>query len=106
MGPHIYRVDKFKVPAWSRAEFIERVERTHERLRAVPGFILDAVLERADDHSHFSFVTITIWESRHAVEAARTAVIADGRVPSFNRQEMLLRFGIEADFGNYHELTP
>ena len=42
MRPHIYRVDKFKVPAWSRAAFIDRVDRTHERLRAVPGFVLDA----------------------------------------------------------------
>ena len=106
MGPRIYRIDKFKVPAWSRAEFIDRVERTHDRLRSVPGFVLDAVLEQADGHGHFSIVTIVIWESRQAVEAARTAVIADRQLPSLNRQEMLLRFGIATDFGNYHELTP
>ena len=44
-----------------------------------------------------------IWESRHAAEAARTA--ANRQVLSFDRQELLLRFGIEADFGRYHELT-
>jgi heme-degrading monooxygenase HmoA len=105
MRPHIYRVDKFKVPAWSRAEFIDTIERTHDRLRAAPGFILDAVLEQADGHGHFTFVTVVIWESREAIEAARAAVVADGKTTGFNRQEMLFRFGIQADLGSYRELT-
>jgi heme-degrading monooxygenase HmoA len=104
MRPRIYRVDKFRVPASARAEFIDRVERTHDVLRAVPGFVLDAVLEQADGHGQFSFVTIVMWESHDAIEAARTAVMADRQTTGFNRQEMLLRFGIEANFGNYREL--
>ena len=53
LRPRIYRVDRFKVPAWSRAEFVDKVERIHDRLRAVPGFVLDAVLEQADGHGQF-----------------------------------------------------
>ena len=106
MRSRIYRVDKFRVPAWSRSEFVERVDRIHDRLRAVPGFVLDAVLEQADGHGQFRFVTVVVWESRDAIEAARAALVADRNATGFTRQEILFRFGVEADFGSYRELTP
>ena len=106
MRPRIYRVDTFKVPAWSRAEFVDKVERPHDRLRALPGFVLDAVLEQADGHGRFRLVTVVIWESRQAIEAARAALGADRNATGFNRQEILFRFGVEADFGSYRELMP
>jgi heme-degrading monooxygenase HmoA len=95
----IYRVDKFKVPASARAELLDQVEKTHHFLRVLPGFMQDAVLEQTEGPGQFNFVTIAIWESREAIEAARAAVTARHRDAGFNPQEMFSRLGIEATSG-------
>ena len=43
---HIYRLDKFKVPAAARGEFLARVRTSNEILRAIPGFVEDCLLEQ------------------------------------------------------------
>lgn len=51
----LYRIDKFKVPAPARAEFLEKVQLTHELLRTLPGFIQDLVFEQSDGPGQFNF---------------------------------------------------
>jgi heme-degrading monooxygenase HmoA len=102
----IYRVDRFKVPAEARAEFLDRVEKTHHILRALPGFIQDAVLEQTGGPGQFNFVTIAIWYSQQAIDGARAAVIAGHQQAGLRPQEMFSRLGIEADIGTYQEVQP
>ena len=100
----IYRVDRFRVPAAARAEFLARVEKTHRILRTLPGFIQDAILEQTDGPGQFNVVTIAIWYSQQAIEGARAAVIAGHQQAGFSPQEMFSRLGIEADVGTYQEV--
>ena len=43
----VFRIDKFKVPAGARDEFLERVRTTHQLLRTLPGMVRDEVFEQA-----------------------------------------------------------
>ena len=98
---HIYHIDLFKVPATARAEFLERVEMTHQVLRGVSGFVEDSILEQAGDSGQFSFITIVIWERAEALEVARKAVAAKHQEVGFKPSEMFARLGIEVDQANY-----
>jgi heme-degrading monooxygenase HmoA len=70
----IYRIDKFKVPSSARKEFIDRVHKSHEFLRTLPGFVQDCALEQTGGPGEFNFITIVIWNSMRSIEAAREAV--------------------------------
>lgn len=100
----IYRVDKFIVPFEAREEFIDKVRKTHELLRTLPGFIQDFVLEQFAGPGEFNFVTVAEWESSAYVEGARAAVMAMHKEMNFNAQEMFARLGIKADLANYHHV--
>jgi heme-degrading monooxygenase HmoA len=100
----IYRVDKFVVPDSARQEFISRVRSTHERLRTLPGFLQDFVLEQSSGPGEFNFVTIVEWDSVESIENAKNAVMAIHKDMNFNPQEMLTRLGIKADRGNYKHI--
>jgi len=97
----VYRVDKFVVPAEARAEFITKVQNTHDLLRTLPGFVQDFVLEKSAGPGEFNFVTIVEWESAEAIVNARAAVMAMHERIKFNPQEMFEQLGIRADLGNY-----
>lgn len=98
---HVYRVDKFVVPAEAKDEFLGRVRMTHAVLRRQPGFIQDFVLEQSGGPGQFNFVTLAEWESQEAIENAKVAVMAMHKETQFNAQEMFARLGIKADLGNY-----
>ena len=101
----IYRIDKFNVPSSARKEFIDKVHRTHEFLRTLPGFIQDSVLEQTGGPGEFNFVTIVIWDSTESIEAARKAVMAKYEEIGFNPQEMFARLWIKADLANYQQIV-
>jgi heme-degrading monooxygenase HmoA len=103
-GKHIFRVDRFKVPAASRAEFLERSRATHELLRTFPGFVEDFFLESPGDGGVSNIVTIVIWKDAAAFDAARTAAQQHYRQIGFNPGETVKRLGIEADMLAYTEL--
>lgn len=103
--PHLYRVDKFRVPPAARAEFLARVRSTHELLRTLPGFMQDSVLEQTGGPGTFNFVTIAVWGSAEALDAAREVVTAKHNEIGFDPGEMLARLGIEADVANYARVT-
>ena len=101
---HVWRVDKFVVPAAARDEFLARVDATHAILRRQPGFIGDNLLEQSSGPGEFNIVTIAHWQSQAHIEAAREAVVAEHRRIGFEPQGMLQRLGIRADLANYREL--
>ena len=100
----IYRVDKFKVPDSARQEFVDRNQSIHEFLRTLPGFIQDTVLEQSGGPGEFNFVTIVIWESQEAIEAAKKVVMARYEATGFNPQDMFARLEIKADLANYQQV--
>jgi heme-degrading monooxygenase HmoA len=100
----IYRIDRFKVPSSAREEFIDRVHKSHEFLRTLPGFIQDYVLEQIGGPDEFNFVTIVIWNSMESLEAARKVVTTKYEEIGFDPQEMFARLGIKADLANYQEI--
>ncbi len=100
----IYRIDKFKVPQPARHEFIQGVQLTHQLLRPLQGFIEDFVFEQIDGVGEFNFVTVVVWESADALEAAKSVVKAQHEKIGFNPKEMLDRLRIEADLANYSQI--
>jgi heme-degrading monooxygenase HmoA len=104
MPDKIYRVDKFVVPSSAREEFLVKVRRTHEVLKAQPGFLQDFVLEQSSGPGEFNFVTLVEWASQEAVENARAAVGALHRGMNFDAKELFARTGIKADVANYSRL--
>jgi len=100
----LYRIDKFKVPAPARAEFLEKVQLTHELLRTLPGFIQDLVVEQCDGPGQFNFVTLVVWENRAALEAAKPVVLAKHRAIGFNPGETFERLHIVADVATYSQI--
>lgn len=100
----IYRIDKFAVPDSARREFIENVRGTHEFLRTLPGFIQDSVFEKTGGPGEFNFVTIAVWHSAEAIEAAKEAMISRHEEIGFSPHEMFARLGIKADLVNYRQI--
>ena len=101
---HIYRVDKFVVPDGAHQEFLGQVRSIHQVLKALPGFVRDVVLEQSCGPGKFNFVTMVEWESRSAIEAAKSAIMAAHAQSGFNPQAMFARLGIEADIAYYRRL--
>lgn len=102
---HIYRVDKFIVPAEARDEFLHNVRNTHEILRAQPGFVRDLILEQVSGPGSFNLLTLVEWESAVAIEGAKAAVHAVHARTNFNPQETMARLGIQADLANYQQIA-
>lgn len=100
----LYRIDKFRVPAPARTEFLGKVRITHELLRTLPGFIQDLVFEQSDGPGQFNFVTLVVWENRAALEAAKPAVLAKHRDIGFSPSETFERLKIEADVAIYSQI--
>lgn len=100
----IYRIDKFVVPSSACTEFLDKVKRTHEFLRTLPGFVQDYILEQTDGPGAFNVVTIAIWDNAEAIEAARKAVMARHEAMGFNPQETFARLGVKADLATYRQL--
>jgi len=101
---HVYRVDKFIVPAESRFEFISRVEMTHNMLKTLPGFVQELILDQASGPGEFNFVTIVEWESAASIDYAKSEIVAMQQQAGFNSQELFHRLGIKADLANYQKI--
>jgi hypothetical protein len=91
---HIFRVDKFKIPAAARDQFLERARGTHELLRTMPGFESGAA----------KFVTIVVWQEAQSFNSAKAIVQQHHQKLGFNPGELMKRLGIEADMAAYSEL--
>jgi hypothetical protein len=102
---HVYRVDKFVVPAAARQEFLGRVKQTHELLRRQAGFVRDLILEQASGPGAFNFVTLVEWQNEAALVHVRAAVGTFHKEIAFDPQELITRLGIKADIGVYARIS-
>jgi hypothetical protein len=102
---HIYRLDKFKVPAASREEFLARVRTSNEILRVIPGFVEDCFLQQLGASGDFKIVTIAIWENEPAFSSAKSIVQDHYKKMGFDPAETIRRLGIEADMDAYTKLV-
>jgi heme-degrading monooxygenase HmoA len=101
---HIYRVDKFIVPASARDDFLARANAIRDILKTQKGFIRDTYLEQFSGPGEFNIVTIAEWESQEHVEQAKVAVATFMQATKFNPQEMYQRLGIKADIAFYKRI--
>ncbi len=105
MTDHVYRVDKFRVPAGVRDEFLVEVLKTHELLRKQPGFRHDLLLEQESTPEEVGIVTLAAWDDQAAAAAAGAAILEMRRASSFDPGAFMARLGVTADLGNYRELA-
>src|SRR5215813_6384999 len=103
-GNQIFRIDRFKVPAASREEFLSRIRTSNEVLRSLPGFVDDCFFEQRDAAGDSKIVTIAIWENQQAFAAAKASVQERYRQIGFNPAEIVQRLGIEAEMDAYTKL--
>jgi heme-degrading monooxygenase HmoA len=101
---HVHRVDRFVVPRSARGEFLNRVRKTHERLRELPGFLWGHVLERVSGTGDSDIVTAVEWDSPRSVENAKDAIRRMHQEMRFDPKEMFERLGIQADQGSYQRV--
>ena len=101
---HIFRVDKFKVPAAAQEEFLKRAMDAQEMLRRQPGFLEGRLLKKNGGPGLFNFVSIAVWENAEAVAAAKEAMAAYQKAKGVNPDEFRARVGIEADVASYEEV--
>src|SRR5215470_15702401 len=103
-GNQIFRIDRFKVPAASREEFLYRIRTSNEVLRSLPGFVEDSFFEQRDASGSSKIVTIAIWENQQVFAAAKAAVQERYKKMGFNPAEIIQRLGIEAEMDAYTKL--
>lgn len=101
---HVFRVDKFVVPAPGREEFLSRVAATHAVLRAQKGFVRDLILEQESGSGEFNFVTLAEWSDSSVFKDVSAAVARMHAEIGFDPREALGRLGIRADIANYRVL--
>lgn len=104
MSKHVFRVDRFTVPAGARDEFLMRVTATHKILASQRGFVRDVLLEQPARPDGFNLVTMAEWESQEAIERAREVIGDFYHQLGFDPTEMFGRLGIRAERGNYRPL--
>jgi heme-degrading monooxygenase HmoA len=102
-GNHIYRVDRFKVPAAAKKEFLDRARASHDFLRTIPGFMEDFLLQQTLPSGELKVVTIVIWENRQIFDSAKSIVQQRYAKMGYKPAETLARLGIEADMADYTE---
>ncbi len=98
---HAYRIDRFNVPAEARAAFLARVHATNVFLETLPGFVQHLIFEQSGGAAARVFVTVAIWETEAAIEAARPEVVAWHAQMGFAPGEMSERLGVDAEIGVY-----
>lgn len=105
MGTHgtVYRVDTFTVPPSARDDFLTNVHRTHDHLRALPGFVHDLILEKPSDDGAVVIMTLAAWENADVFESAREAMRRRHQQDGFDPRALIDRLGITADLAEYTE---
>ena len=101
----VYRIDKFKVPAAAREEFLARVRTSNEILRAIPGFVEDFFFEQLGASGDTKIVSIAVWKNEQAFLSAKSRVEEHYKKIGFNPAEIIKRLGIEADMEAYTKLA-
>ncbi|QOL80324.1 antibiotic biosynthesis monooxygenase family protein [Pseudooceanicola spongiae] len=104
MADALYRIDKFIVPEAARDRFLDQVAQVHAVLRHCPGCLSEQVVEQCDGPGRFNIVTIAVWESAEAIEAAKRAVLASRGESGIDPASLIAELGITADMAVYREI--
>jgi steroid delta-isomerase-like uncharacterized protein len=98
-------IDKFIVPATSRAEFMDRVKVNRDFIKTLTGFVKDAAYTQttSDGSGNLVYVTIAVWKDEATLEKAKAAVQAKYKSEGFDMPAMLKRLHITLDRGTYKE---
>ncbi|HEX7866673.1 MAG TPA: antibiotic biosynthesis monooxygenase [Variovorax sp.] len=99
-GP-VFRVDKFVVPAESRAEFIAQMKRIQQTLRTWPGCMRAHVLDQTGGSGEFNVVTVVEWASEQAVASATEFVKKKFADEGFDPVAFTRNAGVRPDQGFY-----
>ena len=97
----IYRIDKFKIPAAAKEEFLSRVRTSNEILRTIPGFVEDRFFEQLGASGDSKIVTIAVWENERAFSNAKLFVEERYKKIGFHPGDIIKRLGIQADMDAY-----
>jgi heme-degrading monooxygenase HmoA len=92
-------IDRFIVPATSKAEFLERGKANRDFIRTLPGFIENAFYEEIESNGESRFVTLAVWENEDAFKKAKEAVFAEYKRQGFDPLELFKRLNIQAERG-------
>lgn len=101
---HIFRIDRFKVPAASREEFLSLIRTSNEVLHSLQGFVEDFSFEQVDVTSVSKIVTIAVWENQQSFTSAKASVQEHYKKIGFNPGEIIKRLGVEAEMDAYFKL--
>ncbi|ACL63931.1 Antibiotic biosynthesis monooxygenase [Anaeromyxobacter dehalogenans 2CP-1] len=101
-----FRIDAFEVPEDARAEFEAAMRANLEVLAGLPGFRGHLVFRQTGGPSRFGLITLAVWESRAALDAAATAVRAHSERIGFDRTAALARWRVRSELGGYEVLRP
>lgn len=96
-----YRIDSFSVPEAVREEFLAAMRRNMAFIETLPGFVGHVVFEKEGGPSSFNLVTIAVWESTRALEAARERVFAYYEEIGFDPPAQMARWGVVGEVGQY-----
>jgi hypothetical protein len=102
---HIYRVDKFIVPAASRDEFLTRANAARDILKQQAGFVGSTYLEQFGGPGEFNIVAIAEWSSQAHANEAKGAIAVLTQQSNIEPQDAFQRrLGIRSDLGFYKEI--
>lgn len=97
-------INKFIVPEPARDEFMQRLRINRALIQTLSGFVRDFIFEQTGGPGKYNFVTMAVWESAAALDAARQAVYAEYAASGYNPREMYARLDIEADIAYYTQI--
>lgn len=98
----VIRINRFSVPANARHDFMALVEKTHDIIRAQPGFVDDMILDQRSGPSAFNLVTILQFEDEYALQPAIAAVAQADAQAGIDRQALSREWGVETEIAFYH----
>jgi hypothetical protein len=96
-----YRIDRFRVSAAARGEFMERVAFIDRFLGGIDGCLSHGVYERQLESGDWAVVTVAEWRSPEVMATAQSLAAAEYAKSGFDPREFIKRLGIEADIGVY-----
>jgi len=100
-----FRIDAFSVPVASRGEFEAAMHRNLAFIATQPGFVQHVVFEKTTGPTTFDIVTMAIWDSQAAIDAASINVRAYYQQIGFDMPATMTRLGITASLGYYQAPT-
>lgn len=100
----IYRIDRFRVPDASLAEFVGLVRETHSILRTQNGFVRDYLVAQPNEDGHQTVLTFVEWLDEATYAEAVGVVKRFRQASRVDMQVTIKRLEIEADLGTFHPI--